>query len=119
LKEEALDRIKWRNRFGRGCGPVVWQITDDDEVWEYSVTQHVRKFQGSQFWLIELAIIGPYLYKEQFIVTKLLHVRLRTDALAVYVFKKPTCRSLVTLNGYFETSLNVVKDCIIRCVLFS
>jgi hypothetical protein len=30
LKEEALHRIKWRNRFGRGCGPVVWQITDDD-----------------------------------------------------------------------------------------
>jgi hypothetical protein len=23
VKEEALDRIKWRNRFGRGCGPVV------------------------------------------------------------------------------------------------
>jgi hypothetical protein len=23
LKEEALDRIKWRNRFGRGCGPVA------------------------------------------------------------------------------------------------
>jgi hypothetical protein len=21
--EEALDRIKWRNLFGRGCGPVV------------------------------------------------------------------------------------------------
>jgi hypothetical protein len=31
LKEEALDRIKWRNRFGRGCEPVVWQITDDDD----------------------------------------------------------------------------------------
>jgi hypothetical protein len=30
LKEEALDCIKWRNRFGRGCGPVVCQITDDD-----------------------------------------------------------------------------------------
>jgi hypothetical protein len=29
LKEEALDRIKWRNRFGRGGGPVVWQITDE------------------------------------------------------------------------------------------
>jgi hypothetical protein len=29
LKEEALDRIKWRNRLGRGCGPVVWQITDE------------------------------------------------------------------------------------------
>jgi hypothetical protein len=27
LKEEALDRIKWRNRFGRGFG----QITDDDD----------------------------------------------------------------------------------------
>jgi hypothetical protein len=23
LKEEALDRIKWRNLFGRDCGPVV------------------------------------------------------------------------------------------------
>jgi hypothetical protein len=23
LKEEALDRIKWRNRFGRSFGPVV------------------------------------------------------------------------------------------------
>jgi hypothetical protein len=23
LKEEALDRIKWRNRFGRGFGPAV------------------------------------------------------------------------------------------------
>jgi hypothetical protein len=23
LKEEALDRIKWRNRFGKGCGPVM------------------------------------------------------------------------------------------------
>jgi hypothetical protein len=31
LKEEALDRIKWRNRFGRGCGPVVCQIGDDDD----------------------------------------------------------------------------------------
>jgi hypothetical protein len=31
LKEEALDRIKWRNRFGRGCGPVIWPITDDDD----------------------------------------------------------------------------------------
>jgi hypothetical protein len=29
LKEEALDRIKWRNRLGRGCGPVVSQITDE------------------------------------------------------------------------------------------
>ena len=23
LKEEALDRTMWRNRFGRGFGPVV------------------------------------------------------------------------------------------------
>ena len=23
LKEEALDRTLWRNRFGRGVGPVV------------------------------------------------------------------------------------------------
>jgi hypothetical protein len=31
LKEGPLNRIYWRNRFGRSCGPVVWQITDDDE----------------------------------------------------------------------------------------
>ena len=31
LKEEALDRTMWSNRFGRGFGPVVWQITDDDD----------------------------------------------------------------------------------------
>ena len=24
LKEEALDRTMWRNRFGRGFGPVVF-----------------------------------------------------------------------------------------------
>jgi hypothetical protein len=30
LKEEALDRIKWRNRFGRGCGPVVCQMKTDE-----------------------------------------------------------------------------------------
>ena len=28
LKEEALDRTLWRNRFGRGVGPVVRQITE-------------------------------------------------------------------------------------------
>ena len=28
LKEEALDRTMWRNRFGRGVGPVVGQNTD-------------------------------------------------------------------------------------------
>ena len=32
LKEEAVDRTVWRNRFGRGFGPVVWQITDDDDI---------------------------------------------------------------------------------------
>ena len=31
MKEEALDRTMWRNRFGRGFGPVVSQITDDDD----------------------------------------------------------------------------------------
>ena len=28
LKEEALDRTVWRDRFGRGVGPVVRQITE-------------------------------------------------------------------------------------------
>ena len=28
LKEEALDRVMWRNRFGGGFGPVVRQNTE-------------------------------------------------------------------------------------------
>jgi hypothetical protein len=28
LKEEVLDRNMWRNRFGRGFGPVVRQNTE-------------------------------------------------------------------------------------------
>ena len=32
LKEEALDRTMWRNRFGRGFGHVVWQSTDDEDL---------------------------------------------------------------------------------------
>jgi len=28
LKEEAADRTSWRTRFGRACGPVVWQTTE-------------------------------------------------------------------------------------------
>ena len=28
LKEEALDRTMWRNRFGKGFGPVVRQNTE-------------------------------------------------------------------------------------------
>jgi hypothetical protein len=28
LKEEGLDRTVWRNRFGRGVGPLVRQITE-------------------------------------------------------------------------------------------
>jgi len=27
--KEALDHTMWRNRFGRGFGLIVWQITDD------------------------------------------------------------------------------------------
>jgi len=30
MKEEALDRPMWRNRFRRGFGPVLWQVTNDD-----------------------------------------------------------------------------------------
>jgi hypothetical protein len=47
LKEEALDRTKWRNRFGRGCGPVVWQITDDDDIYQI---QH--RILGSSNWKV-------------------------------------------------------------------
>jgi hypothetical protein len=31
LKEETVDLTKWRNLYGRDFGPVVWQITDNDD----------------------------------------------------------------------------------------
>ena len=37
LKEEALDRTMWRKRFGSGFGPVVRQITDDDDVYNFVI----------------------------------------------------------------------------------
>ena len=43
LKEETLDHTTWRNRFGRGSGPVVWQITDDDDEWDRSKDEDDRK----------------------------------------------------------------------------
>ena len=47
LKEEALDRTMWRNRFTRGFGPVVWQIIDDDEkLGEYFVAM----FYSERLW---------------------------------------------------------------------
>ena len=46
LKEEALDRTMWRNRFGRGFGPVIWQITDDDdEAGVYVMVPHKEVMQ--------------------------------------------------------------------------
>ena len=33
LKEEALDRTTWRNRFGRGYGPLVRQTTELMNEW--------------------------------------------------------------------------------------
>ena len=45
LKDVALDRTIWRNRFGRDFGPVVWQITndDDDDIYMY-VDVYVYKY---------------------------------------------------------------------------
>ena len=49
LKEEALDRTVWRNRFGRGVGSVVRQTTEREGQFfsvcvgeEYE--QSIRKF---------------------------------------------------------------------------
>jgi len=53
LKEEALDRTMWRNRFGRGFGPVVWQITDDDDGW------FIYLLGGQNFSLPSRQALGP------------------------------------------------------------
>ena len=42
LKEEALDRTMWRNRFGRVFGPVVWQITEDECIYIYMMWNRSR-----------------------------------------------------------------------------
>ena len=49
LKEETLDHTMWRSRFGRGSGPVVWQITDDDDdVFIMSCVSDQYHFSSSQ-----------------------------------------------------------------------
>ena len=55
LKEEALDRTMWRNRFGGGFGPVVRQNTE----WmnECVVLKVVRKF-GERRTEVACAIAG-------------------------------------------------------------
>jgi hypothetical protein len=45
LKEEALDRTMWRNRFGRGFGPVVRQNTE----WMRSQSLPLKRLYCSQF----------------------------------------------------------------------
>jgi hypothetical protein len=60
LKEESLDRIKWRNHFGRGCGPVVcltdyWWMNE----WKcYLEGHHVMNRAGymPKFWRNILAL---------------------------------------------------------------
>ena len=43
LKEEALDRTMWRNRFGRGFGPLFRQISNDDDDISYVETAFYNK----------------------------------------------------------------------------
>ena len=45
LKEEALDRTMWRNRFGGGFGPVVKQNT---EWWCMQICLHIHEYVWSQ-----------------------------------------------------------------------
>ena len=52
LKEEALDHTMWKNHFGRGFGPVVWQITDDDDdvhVYTLVILPTFKKFQHDKY----------------------------------------------------------------------
>ena len=66
LKEEALDRTVWRNRFGRGCGPVVWQITDDDDddVFLFSILCILC-------FCIVLCIVYPFVLRLSYLCTSL------------------------------------------------
>ena len=70
LKEEALDRTMWRNRFARGFGPVVWQITDDDDddnclysrltEDELSGSKHVEDNKNYNIGLEKVHFVGLY-----------------------------------------------------------
>ena len=55
LKEEALDRTMWRNRFGRGFGPVFRQITDDDDGVGDDVTSN-NKIRYRISWCFSVAV---------------------------------------------------------------
>ena len=48
LKEEALDRTVWRNRFGGGFGPVVRQNTEWMNVYQLI---HLLVLEGIQIYI--------------------------------------------------------------------
>ena len=51
LKEEALDRTMWRNRFGGGVGPVVRQIAEwmNEKMWYFSTNWRTLGFTWISF----------------------------------------------------------------------
>ena len=62
LKEEVLDRTMWRNRFGKGFGPVVWQITDDGDPAE--LVRSCKDMRTAQ--LTNPGLLRPYESKAQY-----------------------------------------------------
>ena len=69
LKEEALDRTVWRNRFGRGFGPAVWQITDDDEY-----IKHFCKFYYLKPFQLNLSLRHSLDSSRQILSSIILHI---------------------------------------------
>ena len=84
LKEEALDRTMWRNRFGRGFGPVVWQITDEDDDVKllYLLNRIIATILAP---LIDGALLSfEYLYHNRILHLKLVtHLCIRTKCYCI------------------------------------
>jgi hypothetical protein len=81
LKEGALDRVKWRNRFGRGCGPVVWQITDE---WIFR-TCGVQHFNLMTWELIHYLLRTDYKYDlYEYLLLKIWSLSVFTANMSLY-----------------------------------
>ena len=69
MKEEAPDRTMWRNRFVRGFGPGVWQITDDDDILSVFFSSKCSLFHNFNIFgscIIHILYTGCAKFKKKF-----------------------------------------------------
>ena len=96
LKEEALDRTMWRNRFGGGFGPVVRQNTEWMNEWMELTEFFFLMFFTDTVWFHLLCYYGPFWGPQllfEYYSSLRLHIQsYRSFEMLVRLFQSTLCR---------------------------